>query len=102
MPAADKTLKFTFIWIAIMLTIIAADKILHVPVAFAQKGSIQSSNIVLKEPIEVIIKQPIEIDIANWSAYPHQAIKVKIDDPWPAKIVIKDEVRVKGELKLRD
>lgn len=27
--------------------------------------------------------------------------KVKIDDPWPAKIEIKDEVRIKGELKLQ-
>ena len=26
---------------------------------------------------------------------------VKIDDPWPAKIEIKDEVRIKGELKLQ-
>lgn len=26
---------------------------------------------------------------------------VKIDDPWPVKIEIKDEVRIKGELKLQ-
>jgi len=44
----------------------------------------------------------VKIDIAEWSANPSQGIKVKIDDPWPAKIEIKDEVRVKGELRLQD
>jgi len=80
MSTTDKTLKFTFIWIAIMLTIIAAVRYYKFRFSFAQEDSIQSSNIVLKEPIEVIIKQPTEIDIADWNAYPRQAIKVKIDD----------------------
>ena len=100
MVTTDKTLKFVLIWIAVMLTVLVADKILQIPIALAQDSSTLPSKIVLKEPIEVIIKEPI--DIAGWSAYPSQAIKVKIDDPWPAKIEIKDEVRVKGELKLRD
>jgi|GEM_PF-1332822 len=102
MKANDKTLKFVLIWIAVMLTILAVDKMLHIPVAFAQEGSAQSSNIALNQPIEVVIKSPVQIDIARWSAYPSQGIKVKIDDPWPARIEIKDEVRVKGELRLKD
>ena len=102
MKTNDKTLKFVLIWIAVMLTILAVDKMLHIPVAFAQEASAQSSNIVLKQPIEVVIKSPVKIDIAEWSAYPSQGIKVKIDDPWPARIEIKDEVRVKGELRLKD
>jgi hypothetical protein len=102
MKANDKTLKFVLIWIAVMLTILAVDKILHIPVVYAQEGSEQSSNILLNQPIEVVIKNPVKIDIARWSAYPSQGIKVKIDDPWPARIEIKDEVRVKGELRLKD
>jgi hypothetical protein len=94
----DKTLKFVLIWIAVMLTILAVDKIFSIPVAMAQEGStyIQSG------PVEVIIKEPIQIEIARWSAYPSQALKVKIDDPWPAKIEIEDQVKITGELKLRD
>jgi hypothetical protein len=102
MKSEDKTLKFVLIWIAVMLTILAVDKIIHIPLAIAQESGIPWSRIELREPIEVIIKEPIEIDISEWNAYPSQAIRVKIDDPWPAKIEIKDEVRVKGELKLRD
>ena len=102
MIGKDKTLRFVLIWIAAMLTILAVDKMMHIPVAFAQEASAQSSNIVLKQPIEVVIKSPVKIDIAEWSAYPSQAIKVKIDDPWPVRIEIKDEVRVKGELRLKD
>lgn len=102
MGTEDKIFKFVLIWIAVMLTILAVDKILQIPVALAQDSSTQSAKIALKEPIEVIIKEPIEVDIADWGNYPSQAIKVKIDDPWPARIEIKDEVKVKGELKLRD
>jgi hypothetical protein len=94
----DKTLKFVLIWIAVMLTILAIDKILQIPVAIAQEGVSYATT----DPVEVIIKEPIRINIIEWSAYPSQAIKVKIDDPWPAKIEIEDEVRVKGELKLKD
>jgi hypothetical protein len=94
----DKTLKFVLIWIAVMLTILAVDKILHIPVAIAQEGGTYTQS----GPTEVVIKEPVKIEIARWSAYPSQALKVKIDDPWPAKIEIEDEVKITGELKLRD
>ena len=100
MSVHDKTLKIVLIWIAVMLTILAADRILQMQTAFAQEGS--TSTIRSKNPIEVIIKEPIDITIAQWSAYPSRAIPVKIDDPWPAKIKIEDEVRVQGELRLKD
>ena len=102
MRSSDTTLKFVLVWIAVMLTILAIDKIMHVPFALAQEGGASGSKIVLNEPIEVIIREPVETEITNWSAYPSQAIKVKIDDPWPAKIEIEDEVRVTGQLQLRD
>jgi hypothetical protein len=98
MSGDDKTLKFILIWIAVMLTVLAADKILHIPMAIAQEGGTYSTS----GPTEVIIKEPIQIEIARWSAYPSQALKVKIDDPWPAKVEIEDEVKITGELKLRD
>ena len=69
---------------------------------FAQEPGMPSSKIELRGPIEVIIKEPVKTDIQGWSAYPSQAIRVKIDDPWPAKIRIDDEVKVKGELRLQD
>ena len=102
MTISDKTLRIVLIWIAIMLTILAIDKVLHIPFANAQVGGEPGSKIVLNEPIEVIITQPIETEITNWSAYPSQAIKVKIDDPWPARIEIEDEVRVTGQIEVRD
>lgn len=95
-------MKIVLIWIAIMLTILAVDKVLNIPFANAQVGGESGSKLVLSEPIEVIITQPVETEITNWSAYPSQAIKVKIDDPWPAKIEIENEVRVTGQLQLRD
>ena len=100
--SSDKMLKMVLIWIAIMLTILAVDKVLNIPFANAQVGGESGSKLVLNEPIEVIITQPIEVEITNWSAYPSQAIKVKIDDPWPAKIRIEDEVRVTGQIEVRD
>ncbi len=100
MSVSDKTLKIILIWIAVMLTILAADKILQIQTVFAQEGS--TSTLKSGGPIEIIIKKPIDINIAEWSAYPSHAIKVKIDDPWPAKIKIEDEVHVHGELRLRD
>ncbi len=101
MYTTDRTLKYVLIWIAVMLTILAADKILQIQFAFAQED-VQSSQIVIKEPIEIVIREPVRTRITEWSAFPSQAIKVKIDDPWPAQIKIKDEVEVKGELRLRD
>ncbi|UCG91387.1 MAG: hypothetical protein JSV97_09940 [candidate division WOR-3 bacterium] len=100
MSVSDKTLKVVLIWIAVMLTILAADKIFQLQTAVAQEGS--TSTLRSEGPIEVIIKKPIDINIVEWSAYPSHPIKVKIDDPWPAKIKIEDEVRVRGELRLKD
>jgi glyoxylate carboligase len=99
MSAHDKTMKIVLIWIAVMLTILAADKILQIPTAFAQEGT---STITSARPIEVIVKEPIDINIAEWRAYPSRALPVKIDDPWPAKIKIDDIVTVHGELRLKD
>ena len=102
MKTEDKTLKFVLIWIAVMLTVLAVDRIMNIRPAFAQEPGMPSSKIELRGPIEVIIKEPVKTDIQGWSAYPSQAIRVKIDDPWPAKIRIDDEVKVKGELRLQD
>ncbi len=102
MDTTDKTIRFVLIWIAIMLTILVADKVLQMRFAFAQIEPTQPTQLVLDEPIEVVIKEPVKTYITQWGAYPSQAIKVKIDDPWPAKIEIKDEVKVKGELRLKD
>ncbi len=101
MNTTDRTLKFVLIWIAVMLTILAADKLLHIQFAFAQEDTL-ASQIVFKEPIEIVIREPVKTRITEWSAYPSQAIKVKIDDPWPAQIKIKDDVNIKGELRLKD
>lgn len=102
MKTDDRTTKFVLIWIAVMLTILAIDKIAHIPLAIAQEPSLSSSKLEIRGPIEVIIKEPVKTDIQGWNAYPSQAIRVKIDDPWPAKIRIDDEVRVKGDLRLQD
>lgn len=98
----DKTSKLILIWIALMLTIIAAKELLQAPILMAQDSSVETQKIVLEQPIEVVIKEPVKIDIARWSAFPSQSFKVKIDEPWPAKIEVTDEVKVSGELKLRD
>jgi hypothetical protein len=100
--AADKTMKCVLIWIAVMLTVLAADKILQIRFAFAEEETVHPGRIVLDEPIEIVIREPVKTEITGWSAYPSQYIKVKIDDPWPAKVEIKDDVKVTGELKLRD
>lgn len=101
MNATDRTLKFVLIWIAVMLTILALDKLLHIQVAFVQEDTV-ASHIMFKEPIEIVIREPVRTRITEWNAYPSQAIKVKIDDPWPAQIKIRDEVNIKGELRLKD
>jgi hypothetical protein len=102
MKTDDRTTKLVLIWIAVMLTVLAVDKIAHIPIAIAQEPGMPSSKIELRGPIEVIIKEPVKTDILEWNAFPSQAIRVKIDDPWPARIQIDDEVKVKGELRLRD
>jgi len=92
----DKTLKFILIWIAVMLTVLAADKLFKAPVLFAQAG------ITEKESVEIVIKEPLKVSIVEWSGYSHQPIRVKIDDPWPAKIEISDEVKIRGEVRVKD
>jgi hypothetical protein len=90
MILSDRTMKYVLIWIAVMLTILAVDKIMHIPFAIAQETGASGAKIVLNEPIEVIIREPVETEITNWSAYPSQAIKIE------------DEVRVTGQLQLKD
>ena len=102
MLKVDKTIKFVLIWIAVMLTIIAAKEIFQVPLLMAQEGAAKTGSLETKGPIEVIIKYPVAIKISEWNGYPAQPFKVKIDDPWPARIEIKDEIKVRGELKLRE
>lgn len=94
---SDKTLKIILIWIAVMLTILSVDKLFKTPLLFAQAG------ITKTKPIEIVIKEPVPVRarIVEWSGNPQQPIKVKIDDPWPARIEIKDEVKVKGEIRLK-
>ena len=98
---SDRTTKVVLIWIAAMLTVLAADKLLETRLAFAEDEHVQPMQLVLNEPVEIVIREPVAAKIVEWSAYPSQHIKVKIDDPWPAKVVIKDDVKVTGELKFR-
>lgn len=98
----DKILKIILIWIGIMLTLLVADKYLAIPTANAQDNNAALRQVLSDEPIEVVVKGTVKIDIAEWSDYQDRTIKVKIDDPWPAKINIDDAVEVKGELRLRD
>jgi hypothetical protein len=99
---ADRTTKLVLIWIAVMLTILAVDKLLETRFAFAEDEHAQAVPFVLNEPVEIVIKEPVKTSIVEWSAYPSQHIKVKIDDPWPAKIEIEDDVKITGELRLKD
>jgi len=99
---ADKTTKLVLFWIAVMLTILAADKLLQTRLAFADEECTQPVQLILNEPVEIVINEPVKTKIVEWSAYPSQHIKVKIDDPWPAKVEIKDDVKVTGELRLKD
>lgn len=99
---SDRTTRFVLMWIAVMLTILAADKLLQTRFAFAEEEHAQSMQLVLNEPVEIVIKEPVKTKIVEWSAYPSQHIKVKIDDPWPAKVEIKDDVKITGELRLKD
>ncbi len=99
---SDRSTKVAVIWIAVMLTVLAADKLLQTRLAFAEDEHAPPTQLALNEPVEIVIREPLHVKIVEWSAYPSQHIKVKIDDPWPAKIEIKDNVTVTGELKLRD
>jgi hypothetical protein len=99
---SEKSTTFVMIWIAVMLTILAADKLLQTRLAFAEDEYAQPVQLVLNEPLKIVIAEPVEIEIVEWRAYPSQHIRVKIDEPWPAKIEVKDEVKVTGELRLKD
>lgn len=99
MNVRDRFTRVILLWIAIALTVLVLDKVLQIPAAFAQDGGQVGGKLVKNQPLEVIIKGPIDVRIVEWNDIPGQAIKVKIDDPWPARIEIKDEVRVKGEIR---
>ncbi len=102
MRSNDRILKITLIWIGIMLTLLVADKFLTIPTANAQDNKANLHELLSDKPVEVIVKGTVKIDIAEWSDYQDRVIKIKIDDPWPARISIDDPVEVKGELRLRD
>jgi len=98
----DKTTKVILIWIAMMLTFIALKELLPVPMLVAQDANSQASIVKPNGPIEVIIGEPVSVKIVDWNAYPSQPFKVKIDDPWPARVEIQNDVNVKGELRLQN
>ncbi len=102
MISLDKTTRLILVWIAVMLTVIAAKEIFQVPMLLAQEGAQVTPKLKSQEPIEVVIKGPVAVKISDWNAYPSQPFKVKIDEPWPARIEITDEVKIRGELKLRE
>jgi hypothetical protein len=93
----DRTLKLTLIWIALMLTIIAFKMALSDHALMAQEPAPSGSG-----PLQVVISEPVPVKIVDWNAYPSQPFKVKIDDPWPARVEIMDEVKVKGELRMQN
>ncbi len=99
MSKNDRFTRIILVWIAVALTVLVFDKVLQIPAAFAQDGSQAGGKLMKGQPVEVVIKGPIDVRIVEWNDIPGQAIKVKIDDPWPARIEIKDEVRVKGEIR---
>ena len=66
----------------------------------AQEGRIPVSKISQKEPVEVVIKGPMDIRIVEWRSDSRQPIRIKFDEPWPARIAIDNEVKVKGELRM--
>ncbi|KPK73305.1 hypothetical protein AMJ87_01920 [candidate division WOR_3 bacterium SM23_60] len=99
---ADRTTKLALLWIAVMLTILAADKLVQTRLAFAEDKQAPNVQLIVNEPLEIMITEPVKTKIVEWSTYPSQPVKVKIDDPWPAKVEIKDEVKVTGELRLKD
>lgn len=99
---ADRTTKFVLLWIAMMLTILAADKLLQTRLAFAEDKQTPNVQLAVSEPLEIVITEPVKTKIVELSTYSSQPVKVKIDDPWPAKVEIKDDVKVTGELRLKD
>jgi hypothetical protein len=88
----DKWTKFLLLWIAFMLTVIAFKPLLEIPIAQAKESVSQSESpvIELKEPVIVEFRKPIEVRI------------VDIKTVWPTEVKIKDEVKVGGELKLKN
>lgn len=90
----DKWMRLTLFWIALMLTIIAFRPISR------QVGTAQAENKEATEPVPTYVKfkEPIRVEL-------REPIEVKITDirsTWPYEIRIKDEVKVTGELKLKD
>lgn len=102
MTGNDRVFKLLLLWIAVMLTLLVAEKFVSIPLANAQGTLPGTSPIYSDEPVEVIVKGTVKIDVAEWSDFPDRAIKVKIDDPWPARVTIDDDVEVKGELRLKE
>jgi hypothetical protein len=95
----DRFTRVILVWIAAALTLLVLEKVLQIPAAFAQESGQSGVKVVKTQPVEVVIRGPVDVRVVEWNDVPGQAIKVKIDDPWPARIEIKDEVRVKGELR---
>ncbi|HEX7320589.1 MAG TPA: hypothetical protein VF399_09580 [bacterium] len=92
----DRTMKLLLAWIAFALTIIALKMALPDHALMAQETLPSVSG-----PLQVVISEPVPVKIVDWNAYPSQPFKVKIDDPWPARVEIMDEVKIKGELRLQ-
>lgn len=93
----DRLTKILMFWIAVMLTIIVVKTVLPEHILMAQE-----SNTLSPGPVEVIIKEPVAVRVIDWDANPSQPFKVKIDDPWPARVEIRDEIKVKGELRMQN
>lgn len=98
----DRLFKLLLLWIAVMLTLLVAEKFIAIPLATAQGTGPAAQPLYSNEPVEIIVKGTVKIDVAEWSDFPDRAIKVKIDDPWPARVTIDDDVEVKGELRLKN
>lgn len=79
----DKWSKLLLLWIAVMLTVIALKPMFNTPVAYAEDRS-------SLEPVEVTIKSPIEVKIVDFKS------------TWPCDVKIKDDVEIKGELKMKN
>jgi len=99
MLSNDRFTRIILVWIAVAMTILAVDRVFQIRPAFAQDTSQSRVRLSNPQPTEVVIKGPVDIRIIEWRDVPDQPVKVKIDDPWPARIEIKDEIRVKGEIK---
>lgn len=96
MIKTDRITKLLLAWIAFVLTVIAFKMALPEHALMAQEPAPAGTG-----PLEVVINEPVPVKIVDWNAYPSQPFKVKIDDPWPARVEIMDEVKIKGELKMQ-